>query len=58
MVQDVQSELASAKEALRAADSGPQVQQLQAQVEELQAGKANVQQQVQSLQVMFASQLE
>ena len=53
MVQGMQSELASAKEALQAADNRSQVQQLQGMVEELQAGKAGLQQQVQSLQVMF-----
>lgn len=46
MVQGMQSELASAKEALQAAE-------LQGMVEELQAGKAGLQQQVQSLQVML-----
>lgn len=53
MVQGVQNELASAKEALKAADSSSQVQQLQGLVEELQASKADLQQLVQSLQVTF-----
>ena len=55
VVQGGQGQLASAKEALKAADSAAQVQQLKLQglVEELQACKAHLQQQVQSLQVMF-----
>lgn len=58
MVQGVQSELASAKKALKAADTTLQVQQLQGLVQELQAGKADLQQQLQSLQVMFPILLE